>query len=185
MRSIKRIYVHCTASEWGTVEEITRWHLERGFKTIGYHGLITNIFPTYASFKDGQGKAAYDGKFWPGRSEDIAGAHVKGDNANTLGYALVGNEAFSQKQIQALVELCAKKCIEYGLEPKMVWGHREYWENRGEPAQKSCPNLQMDSIRQMVESRYSEIQAQESRAQGQLPSRSPFPLCCSPDPRGI
>ena len=43
MRTIKEIIVHCTATPEGkdyTVDDITRWHKERGFKTIGYHYVV-------------------------------------------------------------------------------------------------------------------------------------------------
>ena len=43
MRTINEIIVHCTATPDGkdyTVEDITRWHKERGFKTIGYHYVV-------------------------------------------------------------------------------------------------------------------------------------------------
>lgn len=150
MRRITKIYVHCTASEWGTVEEVTRWHLERGWQTIGYHGLVTNLFPTYSDWKDHRPQPEYDGKFWPGRAEFLAGAHVYGDNLYTLGYALVGNENFSQRQLDTMAKLCASKCLEYKLDPKMVRGHREYWEDQGKVALKSCPNLSMDFLRNMI-----------------------------------
>lgn len=43
MRTINEIIVHCTATPDGkdyTVEDITRWHKDRGFKTIGYHYVV-------------------------------------------------------------------------------------------------------------------------------------------------
>lgn len=43
MRKINEIIVHCSATAEGkdyTVEDITRWHKARGFKTIGYHYVV-------------------------------------------------------------------------------------------------------------------------------------------------
>ena len=43
MRKINEIIIHCSASAEGkdfTVQDITRWHKQRGFKTIGYHYVI-------------------------------------------------------------------------------------------------------------------------------------------------
>ena len=150
MRPIRRIFVHCSASEWGTVEEITRWHLERGFDTIGYHALITNQFPTYRHYKDCTGVRIYDGKVWPGRDESEVGAHVKAANRDSLGVCLVGNEAFSSKQVDALVAWCVRKCLQYGLVSDAVRGHSEWWTDQGLAPSKSCPNLPMPDIRKRI-----------------------------------
>ena len=43
MREIKSIILHCSATPEGkdfTVTDITRWHKERGFRTIGYHYVV-------------------------------------------------------------------------------------------------------------------------------------------------
>ena len=43
MRKIDKIIVHCTATPEGrhtTVEDVRRWHLDRGWSDIGYHFLI-------------------------------------------------------------------------------------------------------------------------------------------------
>ena len=150
MRPIRRIFCHCTASEWGTVEEVTRWHIERGFGTIGYHALITNQFPTYRHYKDCTGVSAYDGKVWPGRDEAEVGAHVKAANRDSLGICLVGNEAFSSKQVDALVSWCVRKCLQYALTADAVRGHCEWWSDQGLAPSKSCPNVPMPDIRKRI-----------------------------------
>ena len=43
MRKINRIILHCSATRPTMdigVEEITEWHKQRGFRTIGYHYVI-------------------------------------------------------------------------------------------------------------------------------------------------
>ena len=43
MRRIDKIILHCSATPEGrnvTVEDIRAWHIERGFRTIGYHYVI-------------------------------------------------------------------------------------------------------------------------------------------------
>ena len=75
-RNITHIVVHSTATPEGrhvSLEEVTRWHLARGFRAIGYHYLIE-----------------LDGVIRMGRPLSQAGAHVKGHNANTVGIAYVG-----------------------------------------------------------------------------------------------
>ena len=76
MRTINEIIVHCTATAEGkdyTVEDITRWHKARGFKTIGYH---------YVIYRDGTVHA--------GRPENEIGAHCQGHNAKSIGVCYVG-----------------------------------------------------------------------------------------------
>lgn len=150
MRTIKRIFVHCSASEWGDVEEVTRWHKQRGFDTIGYHWLITNCFPLYRHYKDSVAVGLYDGKVWPGRDEGDIGAHVKEANKDSIGICLIGNEAFSSRQVDSLVDLCVRKCLQYGLQSEQVRGHLEWWTDQGLPPAKSCPNLPMPEIRKRI-----------------------------------
>jgi hypothetical protein len=150
MRPVRRIFVHCSASEWGDLQEVTRWHKQRGWDTIGYHALITNQFPTYRHYKDCTGVAAFDGKVWVGREDAEIGSHVKGANRDSLGVCLVGNEAFSSKQVDALVAWCVRKCREYALSASAVRGHCEWWSDQGLPPGKSCPNLPMADIRQRI-----------------------------------
>lgn len=43
MRKITEIIIHCSATKEGmdfTVEDIDRWHRQRGFDSIGYHFVI-------------------------------------------------------------------------------------------------------------------------------------------------
>ena len=89
MRDLKEIIVHCSATRpsWmerlGTktkVKEIRRWHLERGFRDIGYHFLIDR-----------------DGTLAEGRPLDKAGAHVAGHNAHSVGICLIGGHGSSMR----------------------------------------------------------------------------------------
>ncbi|GFP28973.1 hypothetical protein HKBW3S33_02389, partial [Candidatus Hakubella thermalkaliphila] len=41
-RAWTNIIIHCSDSEWGCAREIRKWHLERGWKDIGYHFVILN-----------------------------------------------------------------------------------------------------------------------------------------------
>lgn len=55
------------------VEEIRQWHLDRGFRDIGYHYVIRR-----------------DGTIETGRPADQTGAHVGGFNTGNLGVCMVG-----------------------------------------------------------------------------------------------
>ena len=76
MRVIDEIIVHCTATPQGravSVDDIDRWHRQRGFAGIGYH------FVVYL-----------DGTVHTGRPIGLAGAHCKGHNAHSIGICYVG-----------------------------------------------------------------------------------------------
>jgi len=72
----KEIIIHCSATPEGkdyTVEDIRRWHLNRGFKDIGYHFVIYR-----------------DGSVHVGRNKDLVGAHCEGHNAISIGVCYIG-----------------------------------------------------------------------------------------------
>jgi len=70
------IVIHCSATEDGrdySIQEITKWHKARGFRTIGYHFLIQ-----------------LNGDINRGRKIEETGAHAKGYNSNSIGICYVG-----------------------------------------------------------------------------------------------
>lgn len=74
--SITEIIIHCSATDEArrtTVEEIDRWHRERGFDCIGYHYYITR-----------------NGGLHVGRELNEVGAHCKGHNQQSVGICLEG-----------------------------------------------------------------------------------------------
>ena len=57
MRKIDKIIVHCTATPEGrhtTVEDVRRWHLDRGWSDIGYHFLIYLVVEGQAVFESAE-----------------------------------------------------------------------------------------------------------------------------------
>ena len=102
MRTIKQIILHCTASKNGRDYPLSQFdqdHAKRDFrrkikyreklnynlKSFGYHGLITS-----------------GGRFLTGRHFDEWGAHVRGSNSDSLGFAMVGTDKFSYGQWMCL-----------------------------------------------------------------------------------
>ena len=79
MREINTFIIHCSDTypdmDIG-VEEIRRWHKERGWSDIGYHYVIRR-----------------NGKIEEGRNDGIVGAHAKGMNENSLGICMVGGKS--------------------------------------------------------------------------------------------
>ena len=80
MRTIDTIITHCSATPEGknfTVEDIDRWHRQRGWKNgIGYH------FVVYL-----------DGSVHQGRPVEMVGAHCEGYNKHSIGICYIGGYA--------------------------------------------------------------------------------------------
>lgn len=125
MRKITEIIIHCTATPEGrdvTVGQVTQWHRARGFRTIGYHYLVS-----------------LDGTVHAGRAPEEVGAHCLGHNARSIGVCYVGGldrdtlrpkDTRTASQRKALAELVAR--LRRRFPGATVHGHREF-------AAKACP----------------------------------------------
>ena len=125
-----RITIHCSASKNGasvSIEEITKWHIARGFHTIGYHFVVD-----------------VDGKVKEGRSVDRDGAHVEGANTGNLGICLIGTDKFSQSQFASLRSLVLGLCWKHDIPYYEVWCHYQF--KSAIDAGKSCPNIPVQKI---------------------------------------
>lgn len=124
MRKINLIIIHCSATKEGAdfnAADILRWHLQRGFRDIGYHYIVR-----------------LDGTIETGRPLEEVGAHCSGYNAHSIGVCYVGGldkdgkakDTRTPAQKAALVSLLKKLKAQF---PKAtIHGHREY-------ANKACP----------------------------------------------
>jgi hypothetical protein len=98
MREIELIAIHCAATPNGkpfTVEDIDRWHAERGFrrdpKLIGYNQpALKSIGYHYVIYVAGATAM--------GRGLEEIGAHAAGHNAHSIGVCLIGTDKFSFDQ---------------------------------------------------------------------------------------
>ena len=143
-REINRIIIHCSASDFGDVETIRKWHLERGFSDIGYHYVILNgrrtPFRKYIK--------ADDGLIELGRPWWRQGAHTKGENYDSLGICLIGNPKFigapemwfTENQLESLRRLVSQLMQEFDIPSSQIHGHNEY-------APKLCPGFRVELIR--------------------------------------
>lgn len=126
-RKITEIIVHCSATPEGkdfTVADITRWHKQRGFRTIGYHYVVYR-----------------DGSIHTGRPEGEIGAHCTGHNAVSIGICYIGGLAADGKtakdtrtkeQREALIMLLRRLRAKYPS--AKIYGHRDF-------AAKACPSF--------------------------------------------
>lgn len=127
MRTITEIIVHCSATPEGrdyTVAQIRQWHLQRGFRDIGYHYVIYR-----------------DGTIHTGRPVAQAGAHCTGHNAHSIGVCYIGGVAKDNKTPKDTRTEAQKKSLAnllkrlHELYPKAtLHGHREF-------ANKACPSF--------------------------------------------
>lgn len=146
-KRIKRIVVHCSDSEWGTALTIAQWHIARGFRTIGYHAVVCNSYPTHAWWKNENPVPYYEGSVEIGRPIDDdqelngaeVGAHVAGFNQNSFGVCMIGKNKFSNAVLDKTLEVVRFHLNQFGLQPSQetVKGHYEL--NSG----KTCPNIDM------------------------------------------
>jgi len=125
-RNINKIIVHCTATVEGretTVEEIRRWHKQKGWSDIGYHYVVY-----------------LDGSIHNGRDVNIIGSHCEGQNANSIGVVYVGGvdkknkpkDTRTEKQKDALLKLL--KDLRRIYPKAKIYGHCDF-------SKKACPSF--------------------------------------------
>ncbi len=139
-KSIKRIFVHCTATREGQdidAATIRRWHKNQGWSDIGYHFVVR-----------------LDGEIEKGRAENRIGSHVRGFNRGSIGVVYVGGldaqgkpkDTRTVEQTQSLHKLITALLEAYpGAE---VLGHRDAspdtdGDGKVEPHEwlKACPSF--------------------------------------------
>ena len=153
----EQIIVHCSASKWGNVIEIDRWHRARGWRAIGYHVVILNGMSTAQDAKRGDTVRILDGAIQVGRALDAdadleaheMGAHVYGFNKTTIGMCLIGVDKFTRNQIVNSVKVVKFWQELYGIETAKVKGHYEMPTAKG----KTCPNIDMNLYRELVDAK--------------------------------
>lgn len=139
MRAVKKIVLHCSASAWGDVLVIDKWHRnrKRPFRCIGYHYIITNGRPHGSAYIGN-----LDGETTTGRPEREIGAHVKhGHNKDSIGICMIGIDKFTFYQFYALRNLIIDLLDRHSLMVDDVFMHYELQKN------KTCPNMDGDTIR--------------------------------------
>lgn len=145
-REITLIVIHCSATpngRWVTTLDIDQWHAERGFARRGYWrarqnaqlGAIGYHFAIYTN-----------GAIATGRHLAEIGAHVAGNNRDSIGICVVGTDQFSRAQWSSLAALVDRLRQEFPH--ARVTGHRDLspdQDNDGlvEPWEwlKTCPGF--------------------------------------------
>ena len=130
MRKINKIILHCSATREGkpfTIDDIRRWHKERGWKDVGYHYVIH-----------------LDGSVHAGRAESVIGAHCKGYNRNSIGICYIGGltaDGAFPKDTRTIAQKHSMKRLIEELQTRYpgatVHGHNEF-------AAKACPGFKVN-----------------------------------------
>ena len=159
MRTISKIIIHCSNSDFGDAHLIHALHTgqdnpfitrawpdgteiyrQNPFWKIGYHYLILNGF-----IQPDRYQPERDGEIETGRSEEEEGAHCYGQNQNSLGICLIGKFLFSARQLySALPELLVKLCCRYSLSERDIYAHYQFSQV------KKCPNIDVALIRSIL-----------------------------------
>jgi len=137
-RRIDKIIIHCSATppyRDVSAADIDEWHKGRGWKGIGYHGVIKR-----------------DGMFERGRHVDRIGAHAAGHNRYSIGLCMIGGLAddnlpspeYTKAQWSTLNRVISR--LEAQYPDAMVIGHREL-------ANKACPSFDVAAWMQTGEVR--------------------------------
>lgn len=113
--------VHCAATKTGqnvTVDDIRKWHKDRGFDDIGYHYYIN-----------------FAGEVFDGRSIEFQGAHCPKVNDRSIGVCLEGGYGgvnnFKEEQMIAVVKLFEKQRMVF--KNIGISGHNQF------NSSKTCP----------------------------------------------
>ena len=127
-RAITEIIIHCTATPEGkdyTIDDVRRWHKDRGFSDVGYHYVIGR-----------------HGEVWEGRDVDIQGAHCAagGHNRNSIGVCYVGGISALNGKAKDTRTLAQKAAMLNLLNELLetypnakIYGHHDFERN------KDCP----------------------------------------------
>lgn len=142
---IENIVIHCSDSDFGTAVMIDQWHRARGWKQIGYMGVILNGYPVkdvYWEPSDGAwewGRPLNQDNYLEPWEEE---AHAFGINQKSVGICLIGKHSFSMRQLMGARQYVRQLCQMWGLPFSSVIGHYEVPN-----ANKSCPNIDMKVFR--------------------------------------
>lgn len=143
MSVIRKIVIHCSDSPDNVdigVKEIRAWHTMpppqgRGWNDIGYHRVIRRD-GTVEIGRYENGDSVLEGK--------EIGAHVHGENSDSLGLCWVGRDHMTNAQRTSLLREVSHLRKLHGVPVSMILGHSEL--NPG----KTCPNIDMTDFRKSL-----------------------------------
>lgn len=146
MRKINKIIVHCSAtkpSQDFSVTDIRSWHKAQGWSDVGYHFIVKR-----------------DGTIEKGRPVEIAGAHVKGHNADSIGVCYIGgvdennrpDDNRTEAQKESLDQLLSFLAFRFNAP---ISGHNDYTDAKACPSFKAKQeyeyiNYQLNKLNELI-----------------------------------
>jgi len=129
-RKVNKVFIHCSAYAHQDLkgnklkEAINKWHIERGFNGIGYHGVID-----------------FEGTYLNGRDMERIPAAQKGYNTGSLAFCLDGlyKSQFNKSQFITLLYLINQIDKSYKDSNITYHGHCEV-------ANKTCPVFKYKTV---------------------------------------
>lgn len=162
IRKKRVIIVHHSVSRWGDGDVVIKWHTDskprgNGWSKPGYHAVICNGYADDPAWKKREKDKEMDGRvdwIWT-ESQAVNGCRYASPRA--LQVCLIGDldkHEPTEKQMESLVELLAKWCWKYNIDPETgIFGHGEMQRAIGiEGYSKTCPGKKvlMDDLRKRV-----------------------------------
>lgn len=133
LRTIKKIIIHCTGTDIiHTTKDIRLWHRKRNFADIGYHFIIEKFSTDNSAI----------GQISIGRPIQLVGAHCLGNNHDSIGICLVGENNFNNRQFYSLSKLLSNLLVIFSLDLDDIYPHNFYNKN------KSCPNFDLENFKE-------------------------------------
>lgn len=129
MRKINRIIIHCSATKADhdiDVSDVRQWHLDRGWRDIGYHYFVD-----------------IRGNGFKGRPLDQVGAHTRGHNHDSVGICYAGGIGEDGKPKDTLTDSQRRKIDQYIKAIRAVFGSEISVHGHNEFANKACPSFKV------------------------------------------
>ena len=146
MRKIEKIFIHHSASNWGSAKLIDLWHKERGWTGIGYHYVVLNGYLTAEDYKNKKVISDAVGFIDKGRNIKDVGSHVAGHNKYSIGVCLIHkDEPYVDTQLEPYRLLVATLAQYFDVKVENIKGHYEVDKNK-----ILCPSLIMDEERKIL-----------------------------------
>lgn len=156
MKKIKYVIVHESESTWGCASIIRQWHIERGFRDIGYNVVVLNGHISSDNFYMPSLNGSIEiGRPFDGDSfieENEQGAHALGYNAESFGVCMIGKSGqFTSAQTKNLLNLLTDLINQYQIRVDDILGH--YETRSGREQGKTCPDMDMRLFRRTLRER--------------------------------
>ena len=149
-----RIFLHNSDSDFGTALMIREWHIDRKFRTIGYHSVVQNGYPNVDWYKNKIIIPYLEGAVEIGRqidsdsifTPDEMGAGVKGWNTGSYHICMIGKHKFSNKVLNSALDCVRFRANQFniGFSNTEIMGHYEA-DNK-----KTCPDIDMNEFRKYL-----------------------------------